>query len=100
MKHCALPPRPPLKIKRKIRKGSKLTKLKQNHTHALTKASETTKTPAKNILEITIFKTFFVDLKTKIIVIKLNIVTMSPFCFPRSRLYDSVTKLKGFVFTK
>ena len=25
------------------------------------------------------------------IVIKLNIVTIAPFCFPRSRLYDSVT---------
>ena len=25
--------------------------------------------------------------------IKLTIVTMSPFCFPRSRLYDSVSKL-------
>ena len=25
------------------------------------------------------------------IVIKLNIVRMSPFCFPRSRLYDPVT---------
>ena len=100
MKHCGLPPHPPLQIKRKVRKGSKLTKLKQNHTHDLIKASETMKTPDKNILEITSFKTFFVGLKTNIIVIKLNIVTMSPFCFPRSRLYDSVTKLKGFVFTK
>ena len=53
MKHCGLPPHPPLQIKRKIRKGSKLTKLKQNHTHALIKASETMKTPAENILEIT-----------------------------------------------
>ena len=92
MKHWSLPPHPPLQIKRKIRKGSKLTKLNQNHAQALTKASDTMKTPDKNILEITTFKTFFLDLKTKIIVIKLNIVTMSPFCFPRSRLYDSVTK--------
>ena len=53
MKHCALSPRPPLQIIRQVRKGSKLTKLKQNHTHALIKASETMKTPAKNILEIT-----------------------------------------------
>ena len=33
--------------------------------------------------------------------IKLNIVTIGPFCFPRSRLYDSVTKLlykQNFIF--
>ena len=53
MKHCGLPPHPPLQINRKVRKGSKLTKLNQNHTQALTKASETMKTPDKNILEIT-----------------------------------------------
>ena len=53
MEHCGLPPHPPLQIKRKIRKGSKLTKLKQNHTHALIKASETMKTPAENVVEIT-----------------------------------------------
>ena len=53
MKHCALPPHPPLQIDRKITKGSKLTKLKQNHTHDLIKASETMKTPSENILEIT-----------------------------------------------
>ena len=53
MKHCVLPPHPPLQINRKIRKGSKLTKLKQNHTHALIKASETMKTPAENVVEIT-----------------------------------------------
>ena len=44
--------------------------------------------------------TSFLDLKTTKIVIKLNIVTIAPFCFPRSRLYDSVTKLKAFVFTR
>ena len=35
------------------------------------------------------------------IVIKLNIVTMSPFCFPRSRPYDSVRKRlheQNFIF--
>ena len=48
MKHCGLPPHPPLQIKRKIRKGSK-----ENHTQDLIKASETMKTPAENILEIT-----------------------------------------------
>ena len=53
MKHFALPPYPPLQIKRKIRKGSKQTKLKQNHTHDLIKASETMKTPDDNILEVT-----------------------------------------------
>ena len=53
MKHCGLPPHPPLQINRKVRKGSKLTKLNQNHTQALTKASETMKAPDKNILEIT-----------------------------------------------
>ena len=58
MKHCALPPHQPLQIKRKVRKGSKLTKLKQNHTQALTKASETTKTPDKNILETQSLKLF------------------------------------------
>ena len=51
------------------------------------------KTPDENILETNkSFKTSFLDLKTKIIMIKLNIVTMSPFCFPRLRLYNSVTK--------
>ena len=53
MKHCGLPPHPPLQINRKIRKGSKRTKLKQNHTHALIKATETMKTADENILEIT-----------------------------------------------
>ena len=53
MKHCGLPPHPPLQIKRKIRKGSKLTKLKQNHTNPPVKASETMKTPDENILEKT-----------------------------------------------
>ena len=53
MKHCGLHPHPPLQIKRKVRKGSKLTKLKQNHTHALIKATETMNTPDENILEIT-----------------------------------------------
>ena len=52
MKHCALPPYPPLQINRKIRKGSKLTKLKQNHTHDLIKASEKIKIPDEKILEI------------------------------------------------
>ena len=28
---------------------------------------------------------------------KLNTVTIAPFCFPRSRPYDSVTKFKVFV---
>ena len=60
MKHCVLPPHPPLQINRKIRKGSKLTKLKQNHTNPLVKASETMKTSDKNILEITkALKLFF-----------------------------------------
>ena len=60
MNHCGLTPRPPLQINRKIRKGSKLTKLKQNHTNPLVKASETMKTPDKNILEITkALKLFF-----------------------------------------
>ena len=53
MKHFALPPHPPLQINRKIRKGSKQTKLKQNHTQALLKTSETLKTADENILEIT-----------------------------------------------
>ena len=53
MKHCALPPHPPLQINRKKRKGNKETKLKQNQTHALIKASEKMKTPDENILEIT-----------------------------------------------
>ena len=53
MKHCGLPPHPPLQINRKIRKGSKLMKLKQNHMHALIKASDKMKTPDENILEIT-----------------------------------------------
>ena len=53
IKHCALSPHPSLQINRKIRKGSKLTKLKQNHTHDLIKASETMKTPDEKILEIT-----------------------------------------------
>ena len=48
-----LPPHPPLQINRKKRKGSKETKLKQNQTHAIIKASETIKTPDENILEIT-----------------------------------------------
>ena len=82
MKHFALPPHPPLQINRKIRKGSKLTKLKQNHTNPLVKASETMKTSDKNILEIT--KALKLFSRLKIIVIKPNIVTMSPFCFPRS----------------
>ena len=60
------------------------------------------KTPDENILEFTkaFIATSFLDLETKKIVIKLNIVTIAPFCFPRSRLYDSVTKLKAFVFTR
>ena len=53
MKHCGLPPHPPLQINRKIRKGSKQTKLKQNHTHDLIKATGTMKTADENILEIT-----------------------------------------------
>ena len=48
MKHCALPPHPPLQINRKVRKGSK-----QNQTHDLIKASEKMKTPDENIFEIT-----------------------------------------------
>ena len=95
MKHCVLPPHPPLQINRKIRKGSKETKLKQNHTYDLIKASKKMKTPDENILEFRnpFITTSFLDLNTKMIVIKLNIVTTAPFCFPRSRLYDSVTKL-------
>ena len=103
MKHCGLPPHPPLQIKRKIRKGSKLTKLKQNRTHDLIKASEKMKTPDENILEFrnAFITTSFLDLKTTKIVIKLNIVTIAPFCFPRSRPYDSVTKhlhQQNFIF--
>ena len=49
MKHCALPPHPPLQINRKVRKGSN----KENHTHHLIEASEKMKTPDENILEIT-----------------------------------------------
>ena len=48
IKHCGLPPHPPLQMKRKVNKGSK-----QNHTHDLIKAIETIKTPAENILEKT-----------------------------------------------
>ena len=48
MKHCGLPPHPPLQINRKVRKGSK-----QNQTHDLIKASEKMKTPDENIFEIT-----------------------------------------------
>ena len=40
-------PHPPLQIKREIRKGSKQTKLKQNHTHDLIKATETMKTSSR-----------------------------------------------------
>ena len=103
MKHCGLPPHPPLQINRKIRKGSKRTKLKQNHTHDLTKARQKMKTPEENILEFrnAFITTSFLDLKTTKIVIKLNIVTTAPFCFPRPRLYDSVTNLlheQNFVF--
>ena len=103
MKHCVLPPHPPLQINRKIRKGSKLTKLKQNHTHDLIKASQKMKTPDENILEFrnAFITTSFLDLKTTKIVIKLNIVTIAPFCFPRSRPYDSVTKhlhQQNFIF--
>ena len=102
MKHCGLPPHPPLQINRKIRKGSKQTKLKQNHTHDLIKASEKMKTPDENILEFrnAFITTSFLDLKTTKIVIKLNIVTIAP-CFPRSRPYDSVTKhlhQQNFIF--
>ena len=52
------------------------------------------KTPEENILEFrnAFITTSFLDLNTKMIVIKLNIVTIAPFCFPRSRLYDSVIK--------
>ena len=52
------------------------------------------KTPEENILEFrnAFITTSFLDLKTTKIVIKLNIVTIAPFCFPRSRPYDSVTK--------
>ena len=52
------------------------------------------KTPDKNILEFrkAFIKTSFLDLNTTKIVIKLNIVTIAPFRFPRSRPYDSVTK--------
>ena len=61
------------------------------------------KTPDENILEFrkAFITTSFLDLKTKMIVIKLNIVTIAPFCFPRSRLYDSVTKRlheQNFIF--
>ena len=48
MKHCALPPHPPLQINRKVRRGSK-----ENHTQDLIEASEKMKTPYENILEIT-----------------------------------------------
>ena len=48
MKHCGLPPHPPLQINGKVRKGSK-----ENRTHDLIKASEKMKTPDENILEIT-----------------------------------------------
>ena len=60
------------------------------------------KTPDENILEFrkAFITTSSLDLKTTKIVIKLNIVTIAPFCFPLSRLYDSVTKLKAFVFTR
>ena len=47
MKHCGLPPHPPLQINRKVRKGSKLY-----HTHHLIKESEKIKTPDEKILEI------------------------------------------------
>ena len=47
MKHCALPPHPPLQINRKVRRGSK-----ENHTQDLIEASEKMKTPDDNILEI------------------------------------------------
>ena len=47
MKHCALPPHPPLQINRKVRRGSK-----ENHTQDLIEASEKMKTPDENILEI------------------------------------------------
>ena len=61
------------------------------------------KTPDENILEFrnAFITTSFLDLKTTKIVIKLNIVTIAPFCFPRSRLYNSVAKhlhQQNFIF--
>ena len=50
VKHCGLLPHPPLEINRKIRKGRKPTKLKQNQTHALIEASETMKTRDQKIM--------------------------------------------------
>ena len=97
MKHFALPPHPPLQINRKIRKGSK-----QNHMHARSYQSQRQdeNTRWKHPRDSKSFTTPFLDLKTKI-VIKLNIVTIAPFCFPRSRPYDSVTKRlheQNFIF--
>ena len=61
------------------------------------------KTPDENILEFrnAFITTSFLDLKTTKIVIKLNIVTIAPFCFPRSRLYNSGAKRlheQNFIF--
>ena len=57
------------------------------------------KTPDKNILEITIFKTFFLVLKTKIIVIdqtkNSNDVTI---LFPSIKIIRLSDKVKGFCF--
>ena len=55
MKQCALPPRPPLQIKKKLSKGSKRTKLQRSITctHARIEASEMMKTPDENILKLT-----------------------------------------------
>lgn len=94
MKHCGLPPHPPLQIKRKIRKGSKQTKLKQNHTHDLIKARKTMKTHNENILAFRkpVIYNLFPRLKNQEDSVKLNKVTIAPFFFRRSRLYDSVTK--------
>ena len=64
MKHCALPPHPPLQINRKVRKASILTKLKQNHTHDLIKAMQRDdeNTRRKHPQDNKSFKTSFLDL--------------------------------------
>ena len=75
MKHCGLPPHPPLQINRKVRKGSK-----ENRTHDHIKASEKMKTPDENHpRDNKSFTTSFLDLKTTMIVIKLNIVRLDHF---------------------
>ena len=101
MSHCGLTPRPPLQINRKIRKGSKLNKLKQNQTNPLVKASETMKTPDKNILEITKALKLFSRLKNQDNSDQTKYSNDVTILFPSiTTIRLSYKQLKVFVFTR